>query len=612
MKNSLETGRAVSYKLLLFLVCVSIVFLYWKPYLNEDNYNYAVEEIHAYDSSLYAENLCTQQAGYSPRLYANMMMSLLMKCTKGNWPDAALLLIRVNFILYAAAAAFFACRCSQRRKILTGCMVTAVCMRGSLVSLGFNLNGAADVFLGTAIPLAFISIGCVAGEKQHWDAAWIFLALSEFMHVHEGIWAGAVLGMIFAAVTITDHKISWKALRLLPVYIASVLLVVLPSLMHSGKTDDTLFHQVYLNRTSHHLLLSDWGSMKIIMSALMLSGALYILAREYAASKKRRGIKIQVTGCVLLLILWTFLLAAEYLFTSVIPSAAVITMYIPKVFKYITFLGTLVYLKYGIRYVSERKYIQGLSLILIPMNLSDYGERQPETVYVIFVILAVISAACEWFHLDSRIFRKSQKEPVFVLVCVTALSAALGIFGESAFRKETGLIMAAVLLADVTAEEIITEKAAVTAALCSSVLAVMISTQGMRSVTGTEYVKNAAGAAVYDLAVQFKNSTDRDAVFLSDPFSSYSNGFQLVSQRTCYVIYKNVPSSKSSVIEWNRRIKETENMRNIPPDELKSLMQNTAADYVLVLSEKFESMEASGSFQPVVKNDFAGVYCLRE
>ena len=160
------------------------------------------------------------------------------------------------------------------------------------------------------------------------------------------------------------------------VYIASVLLTVLPNLMHSQKIDEGLFNQIYLSRTSHHLLLSSWGSVKIIMSAVMLLGGLYVLVREYVRSEKGREIKIRVTGFALLVILWAGLLAAEYLFTAVFPSATVITMYIPKVFKYITFLGTMVYVRYGIRYIAHRKYIQGLSLVLISVNLYDNGEKQ--------------------------------------------------------------------------------------------------------------------------------------------------------------------------------------------------------------------------------------------
>ncbi len=376
MKNRLETGKSVWYAVLLFLVCLSVTFLYWKPYLNEDNYNYAVEEIHAYDSSLFADSINTQGAEYSPRLYANAFMSLLMRFSGGSWPDAALLLIRVNFILYAAAAALFAYQNAEHNKITAGCVIAAACMSGSLVSLGFSLNGAVDVFLGTAIPLSLTALGCVTGGRQHWDAAWIFLAVSEFMHVHEGIWGGAVLGTVWLAFVITDRRVNWKTLRMLPVYIASVLLTVLPNLMHSQKIDEGLFNQIYLSRTSHHLLLSSWGSVKIIMSAVMLLGGLYVLVREYVKSEKGREIKIRVTGFALLVILWAGLLAAEYLFTAVLPSATVITMYIPKVFKYITFLGTMVYVRYGIRYIAHRKYIQGLSLILISVNLYDNGEKQ--------------------------------------------------------------------------------------------------------------------------------------------------------------------------------------------------------------------------------------------
>lgn len=53
------------------------MFLFSINYLNEDNYNYAVEEIHQFNNKIFKRNISIMEMGFSPCYYANMFMIFL-------------------------------------------------------------------------------------------------------------------------------------------------------------------------------------------------------------------------------------------------------------------------------------------------------------------------------------------------------------------------------------------------------------------------------------------------------------------------------------------------------------------------------------------------------
>lgn len=614
--NKEKTLRVIE----LFLVCLAVTSLFGNNALNEDNFNYGIEEMHAYNHSLYSDNINVVGATHSPRLVANVFMVGLMKVCGGNWNTAAMYLIRVNILLYAVAFTFVSYKLFKGNRVLGGIIISTTCMCGSLISLAFAINVSFDVFLGTAIPLAMIAIISILGEKQYWNIAWIMLALAEFMHVHEGIWAGSIIGLIWMTDCIIEKKILWNRLKTLPIYIMSVLLVVIPSLLHTEAVDNRLFNKIYVFiRTPHHLLLSYWGAAEIIMSGVMIAAVIWIYALSYAGKANSQNKRDSICNVVLFM-WWIILLAVEYFSTEVLTVSTVITMYVPKCFKYITWLASLIYAKIGINDIENQNYIQGISLMAILMIPNILGGRG---VYVSFAVLVIIYFISRKYQLDKKVFLKSDNGMrIFLTYLIIGLIIFFRLyFSIGKYKAISALLILAVVLYIVFVKDKIKRQnlgnaLTITGLIFSMILSTAnfiysIDRGGISYISGNDYTKNAVGQDIYELAKEYEQLTDLDDMFLADPDDSASNGFQLVSHRSCYALYKNTPSDKNSVIEWFKRIERVRTMTTCSADELRKLMYDTECEYVLVQADRFEILEESNFFISIAKNDFYGVYKVK-
>lgn len=63
----------------IFLISLTVISFFSMGYLNEDNCNYAVEEIHYFNNNIFKGNMSTLEMEFSPRHYANMFMAFLIK-----------------------------------------------------------------------------------------------------------------------------------------------------------------------------------------------------------------------------------------------------------------------------------------------------------------------------------------------------------------------------------------------------------------------------------------------------------------------------------------------------------------------------------------------------
>lgn len=252
------------WSIFLFILSCIVCFSFYNGKINDDNFNYGIEQINTYDASIFSQNMSVVDNGTSPRRFSNEFTAWVMSFTDGNWFEAAALIVRSNYLLYAAAISFLVYSTVLKHRALMTVLLTASIMIGSLPSLSFDINGAFDVFLGTGIPLAMIGITFALKRKKNWDAAWLFASLAAFMHVHEGIWGGFVIGVIWLATSLADGRIRWKELRAIPVYIAILLIICIPSLLYDEAVNSKTFLQIYVFwRTPHHFLLSNWGARKL-------------------------------------------------------------------------------------------------------------------------------------------------------------------------------------------------------------------------------------------------------------------------------------------------------------------------------------------------------------
>lgn len=122
---------------------------------------------------------------------------------------------------------------------------------------------------------------------------------------------------------------------------------------------------------------------------------------------------------------------------------------------------------------------------------------------------------------------------------------------------------------------------------------------------------------MYDLAVAFKNKTNKDSVYLCDPGkfknSALLHWFQIFSQRNAYSLLFVIPSCKRNVGEWYRRYMQTRDLWNKTCDEIRAIMSAEGISYVLVSKSNYSKLDTSSGFSVFIKspNDTFRIYELK-
>ena len=122
---------------------------------------------------------------------------------------------------------------------------------------------------------------------------------------------------------------------------------------------------------------------------------------------------------------------------------------------------------------------------------------------------------------------------------------------------------------------------------------------------------------MYDLAVAFKNKTNKDSVYLCDPgklVNPYPEAwFQIFSQRNAYGLLFVVPSCKRNMGEWYRRCMQTRDLWNKTCDEIRAIMSAEGIPYVLVSKSNYSKLDTSSGFSVFIRspNDTLRIYELK-
>ena len=604
----------------IFLISLTIISFFSMEYLNEDNCNYAVEEIHYFNDNIFKGNMSTLEMEFSPRYYANMFMAFLIRVFNSDWYEISFWLIKVNYILYALVVVTIVFKFFKKNRLLVALIVSFCLVRPSLISIAFGLDFSPDVFLGTAAPLAFLSLICVLGRKKYWMLAWILAILATFLHIHEGFWVAFLLGVIWLAVCCADKKINLRVLSYICIYLFILLLIVFPTFNNQIYVDEDYFTQIYVYiRTPHHLLLSYIGKWQIIKSTFLLFILLIIFCNIFKF-KKYKSIRRIIFSTYFLSISYVLLYSIHYLSTEKFKIPLIITMYIPKSFRFFILLGIISYIILGMRKIKKGMYIRGTILLVIPL-VPDLSTNEYN--YYMVLILLTLFFILEKFKPNGFIIRNRHCKYIAKLILYLFIFFII-------FKRYPDLdnnlkwMYYAILLYEFIYSYIKNIKLKsilllvilflFTSNLYNSIKIKIFNIIGNKKEynLGLEYSKKATDLELYEIAGKFKNVTSLNEGFVADPYAIYPNYFQLFSERNCYVLYKNTPSQKHLVIQWYERVQKVKNINELNEEELKKLLEDINVKYILLTEDRFNVVEESNYFEEVLKNEQYGIFKLKE
>lgn len=604
----------------IFLISLTVISFFSMGYLNEDNCNYAVEEIHYFNNNIFKGNMSTLEMEFSPRHYANMFMAFLIKVFNSDWYEISFWLIKVNYILYALVVVTIVFKFFKKNRLLVALILSFCLVRPSLISIAFGLDFSPDVFLGTAAPLAFLSLICVLGRKKYWMLAWTLTILATFLHIHEGFWVAFLLGVIWLAICCADKKINLRVLGYICIYLFILLLIVFPTFNNQIYVDEDYFTQIYVYiRTPHHLLLSYIGKWQIIKSTFLLFILLIIFCNIFKF-KKYKSIRRIIFSTYFLSISYVLLYSIHYLSTEKFKIPLIITMYIPKSFRFFILLGIISYIIFGMRKIKKGMYIRGTILLVIPL-VPDLSTNEYN--YYMVLILLTLFFILEKFKPNGFIIRNRHCKYIAKLILYLFIFFII-------FKRYPDLdnnlkwMYYAILLYEFIYSYIKNIKLKsilllvilflFTSNLYNSIKIKIFNIIGNKKEynLGLEYSKKATDLELYEIAGKFKNVTSLNEGFVADPYAIYPNYFQLFSERNCYVLYKNMPSQKHLVIQWYERVQKVKNINELNEEELKKLLEDINVKYVLLTEDRFNVVEESNYFEEVIKNEKYGIFKLKE
>ncbi len=586
--------------IILFQIVLGILIFYMPAKMSHNNTIYAVGQLHAYDADLYGSNPAIVTGEGSPRMALEFLTAGLMKLFGMQWETVAVLLLYLGLFPLAYAVVNLSAKLFEDKYVQILAVAFGLLL-GTIAEMGMAHFGNMSASLGSGAGLAFsfAAISEVIGKKKRWDLAWVWAVFALIFHIHEGIYGGGILCVLWIFEWIEAKKPNWKELRLGILWFIVVLAFSLPALM-TAKADmaSEMFVYIYaILRTPHHMVPSRWGFKMILMYFLLLvyPAAFWVFQMKETQDKK---IRVRIVEIMLCLFIWLAVVLVEWLFIEVHPVASVASLMIPKFFKYISFLSLIVYMKVIADYFQQGKYEWGVLLFLFSMTAPSVSkEADFAVVFVSFLCLLL----AQWY------FSKNDNNTlklIFTLIYILVLGTRLGalptallilvpfMIWENGTVKSSGLKMIRVILVEL-------------------VLIIVVGFQKFYTIEGHKislmtpqrYVEASISKEAYDLAVEFGLGTDADEMFVSDPDKALTDWFQLVSRRSAYVSWKNIPSSKGAMQIWYDRYLETDNLFEKDASTVYELMKTRGISYILVSGDFFDIYDNSELFEPAFMSE---------
>lgn len=334
------------YMFTVFIISTALFLCFSPNSLGLNNSIYAIEQLHAYDSGLFTGNPAIMFGEKTPRIFMNWLFKQCMQLFSLSWEDTAFWITYAGVLPYSFGTVNAVWRLCDKNRLLYTVLLTIFIARGITSGFpGWTTFEPDTLGLGIAFGFSLAAVSYVIGEQKNWLGAWIMLSLSMLFHVHEGIWGCAALFLLWAAEAIEGRALSFRAFRGFPVYAAAAVLCILPSLMsNAGTLPDREFVRIYANiRTPHHLVPSSWGwkTTGSYFLLLLYPAGLYL---QFCYKKQKDKMKPFIWKTVICLLSWLAALAVTWFFTEAHPSSLIVTMTVPKFFRYISLLAIFVYL----------------------------------------------------------------------------------------------------------------------------------------------------------------------------------------------------------------------------------------------------------------------------
>lgn len=607
MNGIIKKYEVNSAKIGVFLVSLAIFICFIPTTLPSSAVTYGLEHLHYADKNIFANNISVSSV--SPRFFINFIVAFCMNTLKFTWAKSVFLLVYLTVLPYALAVTNIVYRVTNKNRLLYAIILSIFIKKSITAGLAVISTFAIEVIaLGMGSAFAALAISYCFGNEKKWDNAWILICFAYLFHVHEGMWGSVTIGLLYIRHAIISKKIKITDLKCIMLTVVMALICTVPSLISDkNNLSNAEFVDIYANfRTAHHLKPSKWGWQEIIKYFFLLVYPVLFSFLYNLKKKKKDYIHIENISFIIGAFAWISAILVTYIFTEIVPIACLTTMMIPKFLKYISFLAMVFYIIIVERYNEDNNMLLALVILLfalISKNTSSY-----------LAISICIGIGIFNYFMDEQ-YSKVVHE--IIIICFATL---LGNYMDKKVLVVIGLATLAWILIRLSKSGLNSKK--YFSYLIVLVL-LIISMEGkvfildnikFSKVEPTNLLINSCSRQIYDLALEFKEKTTQTDFFVSDPNSEEACWFELISERTCYVQWKTVPSASSHIEEWYLRFKKSYKLFEKDINDIVSIMNDIDCQYILVPKQYFGTFDGCNSFESYTDDHKSGfkIYILNE
>lgn len=383
----------------------------------------------------------------------------------------------------------------------------------------------------------------------------------------------------------------------MPLYLIAIGICTFPSLLsNTGVITNADFIDIYAKwRHPHHLIVSTFGTVNILSSLTyilypFLFGLQLFICRKNHSTNDRLLIRQYIIKAFVLIASWCLALLVMYLFIEIVPLSFVAELYPIKYLRYVSFFAVIGYTWLIHYYIEEGSPILAAALLVFA-----YTPGLLSFTILFFLIYCIKTGRMTEKAITIYFLIKILFTPVSVipgLPYILILILLYHIFSELDIKKvrktkKAGCICLLFLICFFALKDKV----------------FTLSEGKCQLITPHDYLIASSTEEVFDLSKKFKSLSNENDVFLARPDSWKAGWMQVLSERSCYVLEKTVPSSKGSIEEWYSRYLEVSGLSEMSSVDVFNVMKQHNIRYLLVETGNFSVYDKSAQFRCFLYGD---------
>ncbi len=543
-----------------FVILVSNIVL-----VHGDLTTYVVSPMHIVDNGLFTNDFAAMAfaESFNSQLFPDLLYAFFLKLGL-SFTEVAFIYIMGTSILFGVGIIAISKHFAKDKSYILSTLIMLFAI--SLVS-GKYIGGHPVWVTGAYHSQISFGIGVLAfyyALKEKFNISFILLALATLMHLLVGVYCAAFCAVFLAIYVIKNkcYKKLWCVIPWVITCLAIFLLMYIDGSTSTNEMTSDLFLKIHVHfRHPHSHKLSTWGSVHWIDFGLLIAGIFILLI---ACKDYTKHFKKIITIFFASTLFTAIMLLIGYVFVEVIPITFIAKIQPGRCVFIYRFIIEVIFAYLLYLMITNKQSLAAYILALVACT-PYFGSIPNAGLYVFISSVSVLIISI----LKKREFTKIVKLSYVSYLIILVLWYLLIFNSERLLNEKMYSVMVTIVLIFILYNVKIVNKIGRVAKytfICGYLVACFlgsfidfgaISSLNLRNVPIVslhQRVNPLVSEDIMELAQYVNDNTEKNILYLGDPFDMNTSYFRVYSKRSTVVTVKNMPFTDKGMIEWINRL----------------------------------------------------------